>query len=323
MSFYGKFYQEMGNAFRNFLFGNKDKKGEAFPKDTNVVNDIMFEAGTSEDQGSVLSGNRWIQMAKPADGTTNGVEIYHGAPGGSTTTFSNISNIREFKTNEELKEKDKLIKDGKYLNFGYGVTFDSFTYDKAGHLVKTDSQEYVLPESPELNLGVILTNQVEELQEYVGLPLPQGEEQPKENILTRLDGLEETEEITMEMKAQVQGGFFGEGENKKEYPGLLNDVDALQEQMRAIQKDVGDVALMGIYSEERGIAEVFGNIWNLSTKSAWGDSATIVELIGNLDEMNTTATSLVEAINELAKSISTINVAIDGLEARVLALENS
>ena len=331
MSFYGKIYQEVGNAFRNFLFGNKDKTSVEFPEDENVTNDIMFEAGTSFDRGIVKSGNRWIQMAVPEDGLGNSVEVYHGPAGGETTTFTTVSGIKSFTTDAELQEKQKLIDDGKYMGFGKGISFDTFTFDKAGHVVETDSVTYVLPESPNLNLGQELSESIDLINEVIGLPLPEGEELPEDNIFTRLGVLEEGQELLDQIEFDVYGGTIPppeEGGQATVVPGLKADVERIDPLVKQHDQEIGDVVnSMGLYQaydEEnpRGIAETFGNVWDLSPSAQWNIDATIVDnVIGTVDSLDTRAKILVDAINELVNRFVTNEAAIDGIITRLEILE--
>ena len=336
MSFYGKIYQEVGNAFRNFLFGNKNKSGVDFPKDENVTNDIMFEAGTSFDQGIVKSGNRWIQMAKPDDGKTNSVEIYHGEPGGEATTFTTVSGIKSFTTDAELAEKQKLIDDGKYMGFGKGITFETFTYDKAGHVVDSDEVTYVLPESPNLNLGEELSESIDIINEAIGLPLAEGEELPENNIFTRLEDLEESQELLEQMELDIYGGVIPPPEGAEEgtepttVEGLKAAVERIDPLVQNHDKEIGDVVnSMGLYQvydteNPRGIAETLGNGWDIAPSAKWNIDATIAkDVIGTVDSLDTKEKVLVNAINELVNRFVTNEAAIDGIITRLEALEKA
>lgn len=290
MSFYGKIYQEVGNAFRNFLFGNKDKTSTSFPKDDNVTENIMFEAGTSFDQGIVQSGNRWIKMAKPENGRANEVEIYHGEAGGETDSFTTIAEIKSFTTEEELAEKQDLIDDGKYMGFGKGIVFSTFTYDKAGHVVETDSQTYVLPESPNLNLGQELSDSIDLINTAIGLPLS---ELPEKNIYTRLDELGEIAETVEQLDFDVYGGTIPSEEEGVEptiVPGLKADVERIDIDVSRHSAEIGDVTQMGLYAvhdeqNPRGISETFGNVYDLSPSAKWNVDATVVGLIGDVEKI--------------------------------------
>lgn len=253
----------------------------------------MFEAGTSFDRGIVKSGNRWIQMAQPEDGKTNAVEIYHGEAGGVTDSFTVITEIKSFTTDEELEEKQELIDEGKYMGFGKGVVFSTFTYDKAGHIVETDSQTYVLPESPNLNLGQELSDSIDLINDAIGLPLPEDEELPEKNIYTRLDELEEIAETVEQLDFDVYGGTIPseeEGVEPTVVPGLKADVERIDDDVARHSAEIGDVSKMGLFavhdeSNPRGISETFGNVYELSPSAKWNVDATVVGLIGDIEKI--------------------------------------
>ena len=254
----------------------------------------MFEAGTSFDQGIVRSGNRWIQMAQPEDGKTNAVEIYHAEPGGSEqTNFITVAGIKDFVTEGELEEKQELIDDGYYMGFGKGIVFNTFVYDKAGHIADTNTQTFVLPESPNLNLGQELSDSIDLINEAIGLPLGEDEELPEKNIYTRLDDLEEIAETVEQLDFDVYGGVIESEEEGVEdivVPGLKSDVERIDELVSKHSAEIGDVEKMGLFATQdeqnpRGISETFGNIYDLSPNAKWNVDATIVGLIGNVEQI--------------------------------------
>lgn len=254
----------------------------------------MFEAGTSFDRGIVQSGNRWIQMAQPEDGKTNAVEIYHAEPGGSEQkNFITVAGVKDFVTDNELKEKQELIDDGYYMGFGKGIVFNTFVYDKAGHIVDTSAQTFILPESPNLNLGQELSDSIDLINDAIGLPLDEGEELPEKNIYTRLDELEEIAETVEQLDFDVYGGTIPseeEGVEPTVVPGLKADVERIDDDVARHSAEIGDVSKMGLFavhdeSNPRGISETFGNVYELSPSAKWNVDATVVGLIGDIEKI--------------------------------------
>ena len=152
MSFYGKIYQELANAFRGFKIGNKKKV--SFPTESQVVNEnsITIEARTFEDQVGFNTGNRWIQIVQ--GDKTNSFDLYHARAGKTTgETTAVIDSLLKIEIEELTDEQKKQYKeDNRVIDFGNIVTFTSIEYDKAGHIVAESETKYWLSDDEIIEL---------------------------------------------------------------------------------------------------------------------------------------------------------------------------
>lgn len=299
--FYGKQYQEKGLSFRDFVFQNKGKDKETFPEATDKE---VFEATSSEDSGAIVLGNRWISLASAEDGAANGCVLFHGAPGGTASVMNTISGTKAL-TDEEVAQ---LKKEGKQLHFGQGVVFEKFEYDKAGHVIQKENDLWLMPSAPAVDLADKLQVDIEELQEVVGI----GENPLETSLVPRVEKLEE-DKADADVVAQIR-----------------EDLDEVSEAATALRKDFGSLSNMGVYGNTN-LVKVLGNVYNL--KSDWNSSKdTVFGTIGRMDDLalDENATSIVDAINKVLaavsaceNSINTINIALEGLDSRLTALEKT
>lgn len=141
MSFYGKrYFNFKGNFWRGFRLGNKDKENYSFPNDEDVPatqDEILFFPTVDYDEGTVCSGNHWIQI-KRGD-KVNTVEIWHSKPGvdnGENNSLKGVNKQVDEGTITDLKGKGKVISPHDT------ITFTIFHYDAAGHISSTTDETY-------------------------------------------------------------------------------------------------------------------------------------------------------------------------------------
>lgn len=192
MSFYGKIYAQMDDVFNSFYFDNTDdKKTVTFIAEGEKLQDFLLGAESFNDKMIMKAGNSWIQFRKipnPIDDEGGyAVEIFHSQPitdksadGGSKLILTGIQNAgkqynslvsdsSDLLTDSE-KESLKALRDsGKLIFFGDKLTFSSPTFDKAGHITGYESTVYTISEIPHLEDFLSLANDVDELQEVVGV----------------------------------------------------------------------------------------------------------------------------------------------------------
>lgn len=300
MSFYGKQFYEKGLSFRNLVFKNSGKDKESYPE---AIDKKVFEATSSEDQGAIELGNRWIQIAGAEKGEANGVRLYHAPPGGTSTVLNTVSSTKTL-TEEEATN---LKKENKQLHFGQGVVFESFKYDKAGHIIDKSEDVWLMPSAPAVDLADKIQADIEELQEVVGA----GDNAPDTALVPRVAELEENKADTETVDE------------------IRKDLDTVIESDKTLRKEFGSLGNMGVYGDT-SLIKTLGNVYNL--KSKWDNNDTVFGAIGKLDDLalEEKAKSLVDAINKVVEaintcenSINTINVAIEGLDTRLKALEEA
>lgn len=299
MSFYGKIYQEKGLSFRDIIFENTGKNKETFPTSTDKE---VFEATSAEDSGKIAIGNRWLSIGGAEDGYPNGLVLFHNKPGGTSSAYSTVSSTKAL-TDDEVAT---LKKEGKQLHFGQGVVFENFEYDKAGHIIKTSEDVWLMPSAPSIDLADQLQADIEELQIAVGL----GNLSTEESLNPRVEKLEENK---------------AEADVVEKMDETLTEVKAAAEKLRA---DLGELGNLGVYNPAN-LVSVLGNVWNL--KSNWNqDSDNFVNYLGKIADLKAgEVNSLVEGINQvyellqnLENSMNTANIAIEGLDARLKTIES-
>lgn len=298
MSFYGKQFYEKGLSFRNLVFKNSGKDKETYP---DAVDKKVFEATSSEDQGAIELGNRWIQIAGAEKGEANGVRLFHAPPGGTATVLNTVSSTKSL-TDEEIAE---LKKENKQLHFGQGVVFEAFEYDKAGHIIRKNEDMWLMPSAPAVDLADKVQADIEELQEVVGI----GDNIPDTALVPRVSELEESKANTSTVEE------------------IREDLDDVIESNATLRKEFGTLGNMGVYGDTN-LIKVLGNVYNL--KGKWDSNDTVFGVIGKLDDLKLeeTSKSIVDAINKVVaavqaceNSINTINIALEGLDERLKLLE--
>lgn len=299
--FYGKFYQEKGLSFRDFIFRNSGKNKETFPA---ISDQEVFEATSAEDSGAIVLGNRWISLSSAEDGAANGLVLFHNSPGGSTTPYSTVSGVKTL-TDEEVAA---LKTAGKQLHFGQGVVFENFTYDKAGHVVARQEDTWLMPSAPAVDFADQIQTSVEELQQIVGV----GDNPDEATLVPRVEWLEKstvTSDVVKELAESLDGNI------------------ANTEKLRT---DLGYLGNMGIIENaDVTLVDAIGSVYGL--KSKWSqDSDTIIGCIGKLDDLTdqTNNSSLVAVINALAAEVEQLrtdlgvaNIAIEALKDKIDMME--
>lgn len=242
--FYGKIIQEAIKGWRGFRMGNHDKKGETFPDDGMVPDDsesIYFDAYTTQDEGYLASGNRWIQMTD--GGKRNSCFIYHGPPGGEET--EKVLSIQNINQSLDANTKQDLQRKGKQLQFGTAFDISETVYDKAGHRYSDNTETLVMPDIPPI---AKLEEAVEELQYATGTPIPEEEDPGERGLLRRVTRLEELSERYKELETLVNGEVYEEpvfpGEDPPEEedspPGTESELPCLEDETRALRNELGD-----------------------------------------------------------------------------------
>lgn len=190
MSFYGKVYQSLVNGWKGFKFVNKGKATEDLHELTQNEDEIMFDAQTTHDIGQMRTGNQWIQFAK--DPNANVVNFYHGPAQSKTPQV--IHTLKAASRELEAQDRATLIRAGKQIKFGDGIVFNQINYDKAGHIINDTEEVFVMPDAPPV---VEISQDIEELQSVVGVPLSDEAEPNPRTVLVRLERLDE---LALELK---------------------------------------------------------------------------------------------------------------------------
>lgn len=307
MSFYGKIYNSIGNAFRRLKFTNENQSNKDVLKNTALSNSFMLEAQTANDHTTIGAGNRWLGMVNQ-DGTCL---IYHLAAG---TQYDSINIINDIEKNSEY---DELI------DFGDIITIQSPAYDEAGHLTGVVSKKYKLQEVPEVTEVIEAVESIKVINEVLGLPLGEGEELPEDTLLNRMTSTEATNAdqgdriTTLENVTDVVLGLSIDKESGQITSTLVNRVEDLETSM-------GDLEDIGMLPDgDMSVAAILGDFTEVS-----GGRKSLADILGNLDHEVGENKNFAEELGTLQKTMSlvvkqldTIDLTLESINERLTALE--
>lgn len=175
MGFYGKIYEQMGDVLNRLHFENAPAGTDNFADNPNGQFDLISESFKDEIQ--LVTGNSWIVFVDNSDNNGNlKCKIYHSKPRDAedlviTEIISGV-NYQDALGSEALTEDQKdnlraLREAGKLIYFGDKIKVAKI--DEAGHVNNTSIQEYTIGEIPQLSAILEAANDIEELQDKVGI----------------------------------------------------------------------------------------------------------------------------------------------------------
>ena len=134
MSFYGQVVYEFTKLFNTFIFKNKGKLKEEFPKEDEIERSTEFKYSANErwDKLTFETGNKWIQMMP--DNENQSIKFFHSKPS------EEVLNSPSFSPQEEVKEEEI-----NKLNPGHYFEIQEYGIDKAGHISTITPVYYQLP----------------------------------------------------------------------------------------------------------------------------------------------------------------------------------
>ena len=307
MSFYGKIYTAVGEAFKRIKFINSGKDNTEIP--TDLENDFILEAKSADDNIYLHSGNRWIGF-KGAD--DNGL-IYHLGPGDSSETIEVINDITQ------EADYDTLI------SWGDIITIQSPMYDETGHLSGSTTKKYKLEEVPEVSEVADAVNSIKDLNTVVGLPLPEGEELPDTSLLARMTAAEEIN-IDQGERLDTLESITDQVLGLTIDPNTGEVTSTLVKRVSDLEVAIGDLSEVEIEApedEELSVAMILGNLAKVSS-----GRKNLAEILGNLDaevgaERNFASEigTLQKTLNLAVKQLDAIDLTIQSLNERLTALE--
>ena len=285
MSFYGKVYATIGNAFKRLKFDNSGKNNEAIP--TNLPDSLILEAHTSSDHAPIKSNNRWITFAE-SDGACL---IGHGSPGSEAGQIDIIGAIGNAATYDGL------------ITFGDIITINCPTYDSAGHIVGYTAKKYKLEEVPEVSDVIATVEDVQTINTVLGLPLADGVELPNESLIDRvanvesvntdqderLNDLEDIAETVLDMAIDPETGLA---------------VSGLERRVTALEKMIGDLEDIGMIMPEgkdMSVTNIFGDFTEVS-----GGRRSLADILGNLDHEVGEQRNFAEELGTLQRNVALI-----------------
>ncbi len=307
MSFYGKIYTAVGEAFKRIKFINSGKDNTEIP--TDLENDFILEAKSADDNIYLHSGNCWIGFKGSDD---NGL-IYHLGPGDSSETIEVINDITQD------ADYDTLI------SWGDIITVQSPMYDEAGHLSGSTTKKYKLEEVPEVSEVADAVNSIKDLNTVVGLPLSEGEELPDTSLLVRMTAAEEIntdQGERLDTLESITDSILGLTID----PNTGEVTSTLVQRVSDLETAVGDLSEVGIEmpeGEDLSVAAIFGDLTQVSA-----ERKNLAEILGSLDtEVGAQRTfageigTLQKTLNLAVKQLDAIALIIEDLNERLTALE--
>lgn len=346
MGFYGKIYNQLTKSFKGFRVGNNNKQGSQLLKDLvknleldddeaipNYSQQINIDADVQGDEGTICTGNRWLQITghkyDAESGTlsiqpkSNYCEIWHAPAGGE--------NLTEYLPIRDIILKPDSIKpdDPNYegiqkaieLEFGAALTCPILEFDEAGHILpELKKQVYLMPTSPGIELFESIKGDVENLNNIV----INGYLLDKDNEDSFVNGLKtRIEEFEPEYIRDIvlDGYILNEGEENEEQVKSLVD-KALE--FETFQRKIGDpqenvsAFFQGSEStyKDQNLTKFIGKAIDLHSGYTPYKDITITSAIGDISKIES---SLVETILDQETLIYNLNTNIQTLTSGFLA----
>lgn len=287
MSFYGKVYNVIGNAFKRFKFTNKGKDSESAPN--SFSSEVTVDAETANDFLTVASGNGWLGFKKEDEGECG---IYHLAPRSSVST----------KAQDLIKDVKNEATYDTLITFGDVITLQSPTFDEAGHINGYTTKKYKLEEVPEVGEVIATVQDVETINNVLGLPLAEGVTLPSEPLLDRVSS---TETVNTNQNERI-----GKLEDiAEQILGVVIDpetglaVSALEQRIKALENMIGDLheVDMEIPDDQLSVAAIFGNLRDVAS-----GRSSLADILGNLDEEFGVHKNYATELGTLSKNVALI-----------------
>lgn len=286
MSFYGKIYTTLGNAFKRFKFINSGKNNTTVLSEFSS-DDVLLQADAANDYAIIESGNAWVGFAD-VDGNC---KIYHAKP-----QVENSNQVQDivYEIDNSGDSYDSLI------TFGNIITIQSPTFDAAGHINGYQSKRYKLEEVPDLSEVAFAVQDVETLNTVVGLPLPEGEDLPGATLLNRVDILENTFNKYDDRIETLESATDTYLELKRNDDGVIIGSN-LVDRVGSLETKMGDLTDTGVEVTKLTVPVIFGDLSSVGIEPE--TSLSVASILGDLSQVSVKRTSLAEILGDLDSAV--------------------
>lgn len=334
MGFYGKVYKQLTKSFKGFRLGNNNKKGSQFLEDLfskikvdvdegipSGAQHINLDADIQGDEGTICTGNRWLQITDHRYDASTGLmsytpksnycEIWHAPAGGDNPKdFYPIGNIILDPKNDKISEEDKeSLENATQLEFGSALIFSTLQYDEAGHVLPTQGkQTYLFPTSPGVELFEQISDDVDYLNEvvlegYTNIDEITGDETTHPSLKDQVEDFATHIEDIENLKDVVIDGVIvkdDDGVIISSEPSLVAKTDSLE----LFQRKVGDPASISFWfsgaesvADKQNLCKFIGQPSKLNSKK----NAYEISITESIGDMANYKNSLVDTIGDVQK----------------------
>ena len=135
MSFYGKVYYQLENAFAKFFIRNSGKNKVEAPGETP---DSSIDAIGLNSEFYLDTGNKWIRLKKDSSNNKDKCKFYHALLSYDEEKPDEFNSFTSF---SKVDDRDNAPQ----LEPGNTIKIQNLKYDKAGHVSYVENKYFKLP----------------------------------------------------------------------------------------------------------------------------------------------------------------------------------